>query len=556
MIGPWRAQTVTRGAVRRAEMVLTLLVAVVLVTGLLPGSAEAGTGSWSTPVEISGKVGGWFPDVAADNSGRVHVVWQSGFSDTTSVDIAALYYAGRFQGTWSTPNDIALVSPAGVALRSSIAADQEGRLHLIYKGLGSLASDRLTNENLWATAARGDLAGSVQAWRSPTRLTRFDQGYYSDLAVDASGVVHAIWTESALGNWGLFYAHSSDGGITWSEPVALDAGKAVWWYRAHLKIDSDNRLHVVWEIIDPALGNNSPYGYGTTKATVYATSKDGGTTWTAVAFTSNGQPESYATLDVAALNRDTAQAGPQQPTVGIDGRGNIVLVFREPKSNHVLYRVSADGQVWSSSLPIPGIQAGIPRPFDVYDLATDSAGHLHLVMVGVPNGANAMALLHSEWDGQQWADPQTIASAPLFPEYPKIAIGEGRRLHVVWFDGDAPGVDRHPVGIWYSTAITTAPAIVASHQATSSAGPLSTMTPAAPTATPELPNPATPRVVTDALVPRQDSVSLSEWLTNVPQSPDFPLVVGVAPVASLLLILFMYRILVKGMAQRGPGQRR
>ena len=61
-------------------------VLLVLAGLLIPASASYGqtedpTPGWTEPALLSY---GWFPDVAADASGRVHVVWSSG---TTGYDV-------------------------------------------------------------------------------------------------------------------------------------------------------------------------------------------------------------------------------------------------------------------------------------------------------------------------------------------------------------------------------------------------------------------------------------------------------------------------------------
>ena len=94
---------------------------------------------------------------------------------------------------------------------------------------------------------------------------------------------------------------------------------------------------------------------------------------------------------------------PQQPALGIDGRGTILFVFREAGTDRILYRRSADGISWSVPAALPGIGAGVARPYDVYDMVTDSVGRVHLVVLPAPPAAaSTMALLHLEWDGVRW----------------------------------------------------------------------------------------------------------------------------------------------------------
>jgi hypothetical protein len=134
------------------------------------------------------------------------------------------------------------------------------------------------------------------------------------------------------------------------------------------------------------------------------------------------------------------------------------MVFRRPDNNEILYQTSADGQSWSAPAALPGIVSGVARPYDTYDMVTDSAGHVHVVLVGYPSGSAAMSLIHSEWNGSQWLAPQVVTSGAPFPEYPKLAIGQGNKLHLIWFGGNRETIDRDGIGIWYSAATSSAPA--------------------------------------------------------------------------------------------------
>jgi len=154
-------------------------------------------------------------------------------------------------------------------------------------------------------------------------------------------------------------------------------------------------------------------------------------------------------------------------------------------------------------------------------------------MVAYPDTSKTapMALMHSEWVGYSWGNPETIAlgaSAP-FPEWPRIAIGEGNRLHVDWLgrDGD------DPIGIWYSTKTTSAPYV------------------------PPLPVPAD--VVTLPMpVPTRTGIQATPRpaptaTTVAPRNPAFdapadrlkpaawPVIVGLVGATATLVVLLMYR---------------
>jgi hypothetical protein len=475
-------------------------------------------------VEVSAGLSGWFPTVAADDAGHVHVVWQTNFPQDSKYPVGGLFYArGDGQG-WTRPVDIGLITTQ-VALRTSLTIDGNGALHLIYKGFGQLdpsavgPAGGIGQEELWYTTAPGLTAERVPSWRPTVQITHGKLGYYSDIGIDHHGVLHAIWTESIGGFYGLYYSHSLDGGVTWTGFTALEEVDPVWWYRAHLTVDSQDRLHVAWEVRDP---RERPGALGVTIAARYAMSADGGQTWTKTTFATNTGP--YP----AGFGYEP---GPQQPAIGVDGRGTILLIYRDFAANRIMYRVSPDGIRWGDPIPIPGVEAGVSRPYDIYDMITDSAGHVHLAMVGYPTGSSTMSLLHGEWDGEKWSDPSAIAESPPYPEYPKLALSNGNQLHVVWFNGDRPTIDRNQIGIWYSTATTTAPR---------SPGRLvpPTVSPVAP-ASPQTARPAT--VQPDLAAAPTMGEAASPWSANLLMTPLVAVAAGIIPIVILLVILVVAR---------------
>lgn len=509
-----------------------LLSGMLLASDLLhPPHAEADTGSWSKPVMVSRGERGWFPDVAADDAGRVHVVW-SGSSDFEVRDDAPLYYAGWDGQAWTQPNDIALIAPRTATTRSALAVDKAGRVHLLYRGFGRLVKDDSVKEGIWHAASDGAGAKSLSSWSAPQQISRRASTYFPEIAVDSRGVIHAIWTEwDGLCCYAIYYTNSADGGATWSERTILDGSNAVYSFRAQLKIDAQDRLHAVWELTDP----RASWAERTTRGVVYALSNDGGGTWTKTKF---APPDDlyYYPFD------STPRPGPQQPTVGIDGNGNILIIFREPDSDQVYYQHSTDGANWSVPAPLPGVRVGISRPFDVYDTVTDSAGHVHLVMVAYPSDSDRMSLLHTEWNGQSWTMPSVIASSPPYPEYPRLALSEGNRLHVVWFYGDVATTNRAPIGIWYSTAQTTAPQ-KANPPAPAASGAMTAMT---PVPTPASPLPAAPNRSPaerrEPAVAVDGSDSSSGWLSDLRQRRSFALVAGMIPVVPLLAVVLLRKL--------------
>jgi hypothetical protein len=152
-----------------------------------------------------------------------------------------------------------------------------------------------------------------------------------------------------------------------------------------------------------------------------------------------------------------------QTTIATTPDGVLMVVYRGARSDRVYYQQSLNGgDTWSSPLIIPGVRArdGNDPPLDRYSMAVDSAGHFHLVMVGFPSSRTSQVpqLLHLTWDGTAWSAPEQITSAALYPEWPKIVVGSGNQLHVVWFSRLELFNDSLRQ-VWYSTRGVDTPKI-------------------------------------------------------------------------------------------------
>jgi hypothetical protein len=541
-------QSIAMQVTRMAIVGATCAIAVVVAFSDL-GVVRAQGLRWSEPVRVSTPIPNqvdWWPAVAADDAGNVHIFWNStqygdGPGQQKPNAVGQLAYV-RWNGQSLTEQADLAVIWYGYAIRSSVVVDPNGRLHLIYKGWqdpGEVQEAGRGGQDLFYTAVDGRLADAYTAWSFPTRINRGQLAYYPVIALDSRGVLHALWAETdATGKFGLYYSHSSDGGSTWSDRSFLEIMEPVWWYRLQMQVDGADRIHIVFEIggqDETATGLT----FGVTRGAVYLQSRDGGYSWSKHEF--GGQPVGRS------VPAEMRAPGPQQPTIGVDGNGTRLLVFREAGTDRILFRQSADGVLWSEPQPLPGLARGVSRPYDTYDTVTDSAGHVHLVVVGIPTGSEAMAVLHSEWDGQQWLRPETIASAPPYPEYPRITVGQGNRLHVVWFDGDKPLISRVPsMGIWYSTAVTSATTRPQAVTRLAPSIPIPNPTSVPPTPTVAGPPPS--EVLPDASrASYYETARPSSDFGSVRNQPIFPVLIALVPALALMLIAVSIQL---GLAKR------
>jgi len=438
---------VRKGSALPTALILVLSLTLASVSAI---KAQARVGEWSQPVVLSGDTtGGWFPDVAADNYGRAHVIWEANVKQSaasTSLGRLSIMYMYRTEdgALWTRPNDA--VAPLGLPLeaifRAALTAGNDGYMYLTYNVAGTVM-ERAPAEGAWSAAS----------WSVPSQVTR--QGaanYMSDVVVDQAGAVHIVWdqitpidvpyaenTELDY-NSALFYTRSKDGGRIWSQLQNL-SGTPRGVVREQIKVDSSGTIFVTW---DEGWDRLSQRGAPEKGVLVY--SQDGGETWS--------EPVSFKYPENTSV----------QLTAASNGQGGVLAVWRATTRDAIYYAWSVDGaHSWSPPAEIPGILARNwgATLFDAYDMAVDSAGMMHLVVVGrksldenEPEG-----VYHLIWDGVSWSGPATLFSGPGSPEYPKIAIGRGNQLHVVWFTRDraTTNAKEERRQVWYSNSLSSAP---------------------------------------------------------------------------------------------------
>ena len=136
-------------------------------------------------------------------------------------------------------------------------------------------------------------------------------------AIGEDKIVNAICPGCA----DIFYRRSTDGGVHWSAPVNLSNSYA-GSVKPQIRVDERGGVHVVWEE-----GEDWYAAAGYPVSSMYIYSPDGGQTWsTPTVLTSpNGAP--------------------QQITMGIGPRGELIVVWRLPNDNKLYYQRSTDNGV-------------------------------------------------------------------------------------------------------------------------------------------------------------------------------------------------------------------
>lgn len=432
----------------------------------------------------------WFPDLAVDSQGHVHVVWNEtdhfGLIGTNLIE--SVYYSTWDGKEWSQFNDI--LPPKPDIIRNAITIDDYDTLHLSYGWL-----------EMFYKRSRADQAFSAAAWTAPDLINSRHLTYQKDIAA-YKDTIHIVYDDRGGGDpegecpncADIFYRHSLDRGVTWSAPEPLFPSDNIGSARPQLEVDKNGAVYVTWdEGWDRFSNYTSAEQYG-----VYIYSVDGGTTWS-------------PPLMITYPESKNAQL-----TAGSDGEGGVMLVWRtgSPDYPGIYYMWSKDyGATWQQPKTFPNIiSRRVSTPFDMYDMATDSAGHIHLLVVGhlTSNDGSVPGLYHFEWDGQTWSDPTALYEGDWAPEYPHIVVNRGNQLHATWFIRQDLFDPSEPHQIWYVHGQSSAPAVMPEIQPTATP----TLTPAILTTRTPSPTPTSLPTPTPTLDPAVKELAVPEGATE------------------------------------------
>ena len=510
---------------KRVHTFIILAVMLMLISGyLFGGNSDTHAQAplvWSTPVEISDTDRfNWFADITVDSYGIPHVIWDAGLSKAEiaanpGTEVSLLMHSHLVDGGWSVPRDVdAQINVEGHIYRGVITADLIGNIFVLYEG------DLLKVSAMTAH-------GSAANWSEPEPVG-YGAVYMGGILADEQGILHALFDELTLlddpvrGVYGqvvfthlsdILYRRSIDNGRTWSDPVNLSRTQ-VGEHREKLELDSRGVIYATWDEGWDRLTESGQPEQG-----VLRLSFDGGQTW---------GPK----MTFAAPERTNAQF----VAIG-DGRAGIMAVWRATNRNEIFYSWSVDdGTTWSVPQPIRGLFA---RPweetrFDSYDLAVDSAGTIHLAVVGrLDTDRKDSQVYHLTWNGEAWSVPNLIQAPHGWPEYPRMVVGQGNRLHLVWFVRDQLPTTGGQYQIWYSGAIAAAQELPLPPT------PTPTLTPT-PTAAPiALPTATVPAVSITG--PEVEAINNLATILYTENDDLLLLLKSLAPVFMIVLVLIFVR---------------
>lgn len=427
--------------VRWTQAVVLALLVTGLVASVTPTKASTQS-EWRKPTAISPNLpSSWFPDISVDPAGVFRIAWAGNLSWDFSSELqhqitGAVMVSQLGNSGWTSPGDIRVMD-AGIASRPLIASDGT-YVHMIYRTgvqgtttlnyMRALASSDLSNAHSWThetTLSTGAYYAQIAVLPDQTLVVLYNEPTPISLQVLAQTQTGVNRLNLLLDTTNsttdirptLFARRSTDHGITWSAPARIsEIGKRVG--RVSLASSPDGSLLVSsWD-----QGYDNISGIGAPDSVATAISTDEGLTW-----------QHVQTI--------TSPVGPIEQSAIATSGSTSVLVYRSTIVDKIYYRVSTDdGATWSAEKPIPDV---IARPylgqhnFDKLSMAVDGDGRILLAYVGRKDDKTAdLSVIVTTFDDNAWTAPKVIATPIGYAEYPRIAVGLGNLLEVVYFVRD------------------------------------------------------------------------------------------------------------------------
>jgi hypothetical protein len=205
----------------------------------------------------------------ADGANTIHAYWVQYPLSETDVESPVIQYI-RWNGEWSEPRAI-LSGFAGLPSHLSGAVDREGRLFLAW-------AEGKTGD-IYFSWAEADRAYIASEWSQPVRVpTSSPLGSSPDILVDDVGRIAIAYAVPLNEDRGIYVVRTDDLGKTWSQPYKILDAVAVNWDSVDqpmLSLSGDGHLHVLFKRISLREDNKAAGLY-------YSHSADGGVSWSQI----------------------------------------------------------------------------------------------------------------------------------------------------------------------------------------------------------------------------------------------------------------------------------
>lgn len=239
-------------------------------------------------------------------------------------------------------------------------------------------------------------------WSSEVKLTDTTEPNYQGILSTSNNILHfACFTGRYwLGTYNLFYKHSTNNGVTWSNSLKLTSNQG--YYIAPSMAASGQYIHIVFT--DTPGGNGNP-------VIRYVRSTDGGSTWSS---------------DVVLVTGNAVWAG-----VATEGTNvHVTWIDARTLPKKVFYKRSTDnGYTWSNDTVISG------QTSEAIDPSISTTGsRINVSWADLQYGNQTEVMYtYSTNSGMSWQPDIRLTNDAAFSESPTI-ISSGLNVHAAWYD--------------------------------------------------------------------------------------------------------------------------
>jgi len=384
------------------------------------------------------------PELATDGQGTWLAVWHArgDFVPEIGLDYDIIFSRSTDGGvTWSLPSllNANATTDSAIDYMPDVASDGSGTWVAVWYSKND--SGGVMGADYDILVARSTDGGI--RWSAPAPLNRNATRDSGDdlrpkLIADGSGTWVAVWVsdDDLDGTIGtdddILFARSADGGVTWSEPAALNGNAttdSVWDREPQVTTDGLGNWVAVWQ----AIGGDGP----PVSEVLFAHSTDGGVTWSAPA-------------PIAASG-----ANEGVPDVSTDGLGNWTAVWAysvgEPPTDGgiVAARSTDGGATWDAPVPLIDSLAGPTSEVSSVRIMADGVGNWVAVWAsadypGATIGLDTdLVFVRSTDGGVTWTAPAPLngnaATDSGTDGYPELITDGLGTWVVVWLSDDDLG---------------------------------------------------------------------------------------------------------------------
>jgi hypothetical protein len=361
---------------------------------VLPAST-ASAQIFSPPKNVSNTPGGSGESrVAVDGRGNINVIW----NDNTPGNLEIFFARSTDLGTtFSAPKNIS--HNTGASFSPQMAVDSAGNINVVW------TDNTPGNDDIFFS--RSSDGGTT--FSTPLNLSHNGgNSFNTQIAVDSAGNINVVWEDDTLGNLEIFFARSTNGGVTFSAPLDISNNTGMSEI-PEIAVDRAGHIDIAWQ--DNTLGNLD---------VLFARSNDGITFSTPQNLSNN----SGASIFV-------------QPAV--DSSGNIYLVWEDttPLNTGVLFSRSTDGGS-TFSTPQNLLNGGIaqfPR------IVVDTGGKIDVVWEDNAPGSFNIFFSRSSDGGITFSAPQNLSNNTDLAHLAQLAVDSNGNINVVWQEGSAIKAD-------------------------------------------------------------------------------------------------------------------